>query len=136
MQSNYQRCFCGSGKNAISCCYQVRESEIDQAKAISKYPIFECFVGGLWKTNGQAPISIVRINMKNPSHVSLSCYLIDLWCLGVKDAFVKPKLSLSEFFAHKKKSEEVMGGLENISYEDARSLIFGGLQYALSLGFP
>ena len=108
---------------------------IDRAKIVSKCPIFECLIGSLWRTNGQASIIIARINLKNPGFMSISCYLVDMWCLGVKDAFIRHKMSTNEYFAHKARITEPHKGLDNISYEDARSLIFGGLRYAESLGF-
>ena len=116
--------------------YDQQLGSIEQAKAVSKYPIFECLIGSLWKQNGLASIIITRINPKFSSHVTTSHYLVDMFCLGVKDAFIKHKLSLTEYFAYKTIMIDSNEGVENISYENVRSIIFGGLHYAKSLGFP
>jgi ribonuclease HI len=77
-----------------------------------------------------AEVLIVRqtVNLKYVAGV----YLVDVFCLGLKDTFVTATPNYADIsalrrgFSHK---------LEEIPYEDARSVILGAVEYARQLGF-
>lgn len=63
-------------------------------------------------------------------------YLIDYWCLGVKDTIPPRRLGLGEYQALKNRcSEQFREPFVDISLEQARSIVYGAVNYARSLGF-
>jgi hypothetical protein len=136
MSNVYAPCLCGSGKKLKFCCHQafkngkvtVTESEC------SKFPIIECKVLANWKREGISPVYVVR-ELTKDSYVFVS-YLIDFWCLGLKDTIVKLGISDGELRALMNKINRTHLPLTDISYEDARSLILGAIDYAESIDIP
>ncbi len=59
-------------------------------------------------------------------------YLADVFCLGLKDTFCNANLSIQAIQDLLARAPMPM---ERIDYEDARSLILGGIAYARKLGF-
>jgi hypothetical protein len=62
----------------------------------------------------------------------MGSYQVDVFCLGIKDAFVA-RLKLDEmqsFLAH------CPDAMQAISHEDARSVILGAIEFAMRFGFP
>ena len=59
-------------------------------------------------------------------------YLVDIYCLGVKDAFVKSRLKDEDLRAL---LSRVSNKLQEIPYEEARSVVLGAVEYAGKIGF-
>jgi len=70
------------------------------------------------------------------NRLEVCTYLVDVWCLGVKDAMgvrVVNPTTYKDFvnFAY----EKFPGGYTEISLEMAQAIVFGGVEYAAKLGF-
>ncbi|MBM0740627.1 DNA-binding response regulator [Phormidium sp. CLA17] len=70
------------------------------------------------------------------NRLEVCTYLVDLWCLGVKDVSgprLMPPSTYKEFveFAYK----PFPAGVEAIPLELAQAIVFGGIEYAKTLGF-
>ena len=66
---------------------------------------------------------------------TISGFLIDYWCLGVKDALLK-KGDRQKYEIFKQHVENTFGEkFEEISLEQAQAIVFGAVDYASSLGF-
>ncbi|MCU0568493.1 MAG: hypothetical protein MUF49_18095 [Oculatellaceae cyanobacterium Prado106] len=84
-------------------------------------------VGGL----GQ----VVVTRLDRNQYIACS-YLIDYWCLGVKDALGPRKFDRFKYDAFSKKVfERFTQSVREITLEEAQSIIFGVIDYAASLGF-
>lgn len=90
-----------------------------------KFPIVECFVNKNWKKSGEASISVVR--QRPDGNFIVGLYLVDLYCMGVKDAFVIPNATDEHIKRLKKDSS---GGWEPIDYNFAHNLIYGSIEFA------
>lgn len=90
-----------------------------------KFPIVECFVNKGWQDHGEASISVVRQRPDGKYIVGL--YLVDLYCMGVKDAFTLPNADDEHIEKLKKDSA---GGWEPIDYNLAHNLIYGAIEFA------
>ncbi len=134
-QDVYEPCSCGSGKKFKFCCYQKRRSiegvsDSDLVKRAAEFPVYEVWINNDWKDEGMAQIVVAR---QLPTlRYMLGVYLVDTYCLGLKDTFYRPQLKyedledlLSRFPAELKEAE----------YEDARSVVLGAIEYARKLGF-
>jgi hypothetical protein len=68
--------------------------------------------------------------------IIMCSYLVDIWCLGVKDAMPPRKMNLGEY---KEFSTHIYSnffeGTEKISLELAQAIVFGGVEYAAKLRF-
>jgi hypothetical protein len=131
----YQPCPCGSGKKYKFCC-KVKEQLINQEHPVSlvkksvQYPVYECHINECWQDEGLATIFIVR-QLPNLKYI-LGTYLVDTLCLGLKNTFCNANLPYSSIQTVLNQSNMEMVSIE---YEDARSIILGGVEYAKGLGF-
>lgn len=92
-----------------------------------KFPIHECKVLKNWQETGISPVYVSR-ELTKDSYVFIS-YLVDFWCLGLKDTILKLRASrvdLSNIYNRG-------GDLVTISYQDARSLILGAIDFAKAI---
>jgi len=131
----YQPCSCGSGKKFKFCCYQKRKalegvSDSDLLKKAAEFPVYEARVSTDWEENGLAQVIVIR-QLPNLRYL-LGVYLVDTFCLGLKNTFARTQLKyedLTNFF------RRLPGEFEEVSYEDTRSIVLGGIEYARQLGF-
>jgi hypothetical protein len=132
MLTVYDPCPCNSGKKFKFCCGDRIKTKDPGAlcQQLGLLPLHMCLINGFWKENGIASIHIIK--GMHPGHFVLGMYLIDIWCLGVKDADLKMNLTQSkvDYYVDKLSFVHV-----DFPYEDARSIIFGSLEYAQNLGF-
>jgi hypothetical protein len=126
----YQPCPCGSGKKYKFCCYaqgQLLSSEHPLAliKKASQFPVSQCAVNVGWQQQGMANVFVIR-QLPNGKFM-FGVYLVDLMLLGVKDTFFNANLGAESVQSMLKRTDMPV---ESIDYEDARSLIFGGIEFA------
>lgn len=96
-----------------------------------EYPILGCWVMKGWQEAGITPVVVAR--QQEEDKVLFTVCLVDLYCLGVKDAYANADISLSKFQSGLPKmcSNEP----EPCSVELAHEIIYGGLEYAERYGF-
>jgi tetratricopeptide (TPR) repeat protein len=82
-----------------------------------------------WEATGFAHILVIR-QMFNLRYIS-ALYLVDVFCSGLKDTLCE--INVNEDALQEMK-DQVPLGLSRISYEDARSMILGAIDYARQLG--
>jgi len=103
----------------------------NQLRKARSYHIKECFITEGWQDGGICNIFILR--EKPDFNFILGVYLIDIWCLGLKDTFFNLDVSY----------EEIADRLHNhpsgknvaVDVDFAHSMIYGGIDYAKQLGF-
>ncbi len=97
-----------------------------------KLPIHECLINKDWKENGMCNILISRKH-KN-GNLTSGVYLVDLYCLGVKDAECAFNQTTSEYNEFKEEyfPEDLF---EIIDYTLAHNIIHAGLEFASDYGF-
>lgn len=103
----------------------------NQLRKARDYPIKECFITEDWQDRGMCNIFILR---EKPDHqFIMGVYLIDLWCLGLKDTFYNIDISYEEITdrLHNHPTEKFVA----IDSDLAHSVIYGGIDYAKNLGF-
>jgi hypothetical protein len=82
--------------------------------------------------NGFAQVFVIR---QDQNKYLIAGFLIDYWCLGVKDAlFRKGDRQLYEDILARSRHTFAQDFIE-ISFEQAQALVFGALDYAAGLGF-
>jgi hypothetical protein len=96
-------------------------------------PISECWISSDWETTGLCSITVAR--QHTTGNVTLGIYLVDTYCLGLKNTsvmFSKPPFEYEDlldkiFSSHPAK--------ERIEYVLAHNIIYGAIAYAEDLGF-
>ncbi len=135
MNSIYNICSCGSGKKFKFCCHETLKDLTSEtfAKAVMQWPVVLCCIGRNWQENG---LGMVLISREMPSKNNIiGMYLVDIWCLGIKDVIVETNVNLDRISYLAETIATSAEGLETLTYEDARSIILGALKYAKGNGF-
>jgi hypothetical protein len=96
-----------------------------------EYPIMGCWVMEGWQKEGITPVVIAR--QQDSDKVIFAVCLVDLYCLGSKDAYANADISLRKFQSQLPKM--CSGAPESCSVELAHEIIYGGLDYAEQYGF-
>lgn len=84
--------------------------------------------------NGIAMVSVTRQTAHN--RLSVCTYLVDMWCLGVKDCLGPRKLDRTDY--NQLMAAVFQGfpeGYQKITLEQAQALVFSAVDYAAELGF-
>ncbi len=93
------------------------------------YPIHKCLINHSWQAEGFAFIMVIR--KMGGNKFLLGSYMVDIFCLGIKDAFVKivDEEELNQFI----KESQWMNTECDIML--AQNIIYGAIEYAEDLGF-
>ncbi len=106
------------------------------SKAInySSYPIHECFVpDGLFETG----LGSILISRQTPQgKIAFSSFVVDVFCLGIKDCFFRVFDELEyEFIKSQIQGSHESQNFKNISPSCALKIVNGAIDYAKELGF-
>ncbi len=106
---------------------------IKKIKEARNLPVYECLSNLSWKESGLAHILISR--RQPDGNLLFGVYLVDIFCLGLKNAFCNVDLPMSKYKA------ELRGRM----YQDdepvecplslAHHIIYGGIEFAAQFGF-
>lgn len=105
-----------------------------KAKAYADYPIHECLIPSSLFTSGIGELLVTR---RTPTgDIAMSAFVLDVFCLGVKDAMflVIPESK----YIHEIKGQMEDGGrrsFESLHQSCAKKLLDGLVNYAKDLGF-
>ena len=95
--------------------------------------VVACCVNKGWEEEGKASIYLLR-RIPGGGH-AMGAFLIDLWCMGLKDAWGRLDLTYEEFRASVLDRGEPEVSFEPIDIETARRLVAGGIRFAEQNGF-
>ncbi len=95
-------------------------------------PVYECWLNSKWKEEGLAYITISRRH--TTGNLTMGIFLVDLRCLGVKDAGYSFNISESEYTEHIAATRERMN-IEKTSYTLVHNIVYAGIEYAEEFGF-
>jgi len=92
-------------------------------------PIEACLITEDWKNAGICNVIIARRHKKG--NLTIGLYLVDIYCLGLKDTSYRFGISTDEFDYFKKS----LGGIIECDYVLAHNIIYGGIAFAGDYGF-
>lgn len=95
------------------------------------YPLYGCWIMEGWQESGITPVVVAR--KQDTDRIMFAVYMVDYYCLGIKDAFTRADYSQNRFERDLPKmcNEAPIA----CSVELAHELIYGALEYAEKLGF-
>lgn len=88
-----------------------------------------CYVSDDIEEMGEGHVIVSRKH--TGGRVSIAFYLIDIWCVGVKDSFYRLRLEDDEF---KEMIDTYRLGLRECCYDEAHNWIFGAIAFAEEAG--
>lgn len=97
------------------------------------YPIYECLINSNWKEMGHARIIISR-KMPN-NNLAFGVYLVDLFCLGLKDTFCNADIHKLEYESELKGQIYFDSLAKKCDLSLAYGIIYGSIDYARKFGF-
>ena len=95
------------------------------------FPLYGCWIMEGWRDAGITPVIVAR--EQEPGKIMFGVYMVDLYCLGIKDVFTRTDYSLNRF--ERELPKLCSGAPQQCSVELAHEVIYGGLEYAEKLGF-
>lgn len=93
-------------------------------------PIGKCYANPSWKQAGEANVVVTR-NHKQGTY-TVGFYLVDTYCIGVKDSFYRFNLDEDEYEEMMEQMQE--HGMEEVSYNEAHNLVWGAVAFAEEAG--
>ena len=120
--------------------HQIPNSMIRPIKAIGlnsflpharEYPFHGCWIMVSWQDEGITPVVVARLQEAN--RIMFGVYMVDLYCLGIKDAFTRADYTLNRF--NRELPKFCADDPIPCSVELAHEVIYGALEYAAKLGF-
>lgn len=120
------------GKNKNKKVIQLPTSPENYIKTRArKLPVGKCYINEDWAKSGFASIVVSRNHING--NFTFAVYLVDLYCLGVKDTFYN--FNVNTEFTELLNKLEGQQEMEEIEYALAHNIIYGGVEYAEDLGF-
>ena len=129
--SRNEPCHCGSGKKYKKCCSSKDEELNDPLKNISRFPIEKCLINEDWTDSGLATVIVIRKHGET-GQISFVSYLVDVFCLGLKNAMVSVEVNedtVANFISMYPQD------FTEIEYDECRGIILGAIDYARDLDF-
>lgn len=99
-------------------------------------PIGTCYVSANWRQTGNAIIIVPRIHINN--NVTHGAFLVDLYCLGVKESywqFNQPQLEYKEYIDRLMHEDPFEVSVVPADYVLVHNIIYGALEFAGEIGF-
>jgi len=116
----------------ISQIRPIRLSAANEARQHARdYPILGCWLHTGWQESGITPVIIAR--KQTDEKVLYGVCMVDLYCLGVKDAIAREDISLKAFLRDLPKL--CSGEPLECSVELAHEIVHGAIEFAARYGF-
>jgi len=116
-----------------------RNSDVDEyshsvrlIKNAKNYPLHECLINDGWEDQGLAQILLSRIQPNNK--LIIGVYLVDIYCLGLKNTFCNSNISLEKYQGLKLGTFKETAPTPCLPGK-ALKIITGAIEYAKKLGF-
>ncbi len=103
-------------------------------QAARKVPIYECVINEDWEESGLSQILVAR--KKQNGNIIVGAYIVDTFCLGLKNTLFYHNMTEYEYEQHKKRVAKATElDWVKISPNTCFNIIYGAVEYAEDLGF-
>jgi len=124
-------------KQKHSSPFKTRQSATISAESLLQdartFPIMECWISADWQ-NGSGLVQIFIGREQPNGRICCGNYLVDKFCLGLKNTFAKPNLSFERYKEHYDKVSSNQT-LTRCPIELAHQMVYEGIDYAAQFGF-
>lgn len=94
-------------------------------------PIWQCYMSDSIEMYGEGYVIVPRLH--TGGNVTVGLYLVDTYCLGVKDTFYRFRCDEKEYLMLLQSIRHNMG-LKEVSYEEAHNMLYGAIEFAEEAG--
>ncbi len=106
---------------------------VQRVRNARNYPVHECLINQSWQNKGLVTILLSR---KQPDYnIVFGVYLVDIFCLGLKNTYCNADFSSSEYERNVKGKIAQQEFLVDCPISLAHQIIYGAIDYASKLGF-
>lgn len=95
-------------------------------------PIGKCYVTDNYEKTGFGNVIVTRVH--TGGRISFAVYMVDFWCLGVRECFYHLRAEDYEFADEVLERTSQAMGLNEISYNEAHNLVYGAVAFAEEAG--
>ena len=106
------------------------ESILHEART---FPVLECWISEQWK-GGSGLVQILLARQQPNRKICCGSYLIDQYCLGLKDTFAKTNLSPDRYQELYERMDDRLK-MTKCTIELAHQMIYASIDYAAQFGF-
>lgn len=94
-------------------------------------PIGKCYLNSNWNETGLAQVVVTRV--RPSGNLVVGMYLVDTFCLGVKDALYNDNITEEELMERLEEMDTTKS-MEEVDYVTAHNLIYGAISFADEAG--
>jgi hypothetical protein len=105
------------------------------ARRAREFPIMECLISEDWQDSEEGLVLVVVARQQPNGAVTFASYMIDVFCLGVKDTLYDANISLGEYKAHYLAVLDSQTPLEKCPPELAHQMVYQAIDYAAQFEF-
>lgn len=107
------------------------ESILHEART---FPVLECWISKGWDGGGSGLVQILLARQQPNRKICCGSYLIDQYCLGLKDTFAKTNLS-PDRYQYLYKSMDSRMKMTKCPIELVHQMVYASIDYAAQFGF-
>jgi hypothetical protein len=104
---------------------------VDTLEKARESPILGCWVMEGWQESGLTPVVVAR--QHSEEEIIYASFLVDFYCLGIKNAIWKSEITLKQF--HRQLPRLCSDAPEKCEPGLAHELIYGAIEFARKYGF-
>ena len=97
------------------------------------FSIYECLINPSWKEGGLATILLSR--QQPNGHILFGFYLVDIYCLGLKNTFCNADFSLWRYETEVRERIHPEEDPVECPISLAHHIVYGGIEFAAQFGF-
>jgi hypothetical protein len=111
-----------------------KQNALSPYKRLAEGRLVTCLVNEGWQEKGMADVHVLRVGSGGIAGVAV--FLVDCWCVGLKDVFGRVGLNQSEYLRNVRQRSQDHGlKLVEIPLEEAARIVAGGIRFAVQNGF-
>jgi hypothetical protein len=118
-----------------SIAHSVFKSYRNEIKAASGWPLHECLISENWKEPGELVQILLARQSPTTAEIGVSLFLVDLGCLGVKDAMTRVFRTRAEYERDLRLNVMARGSFVACTPDLVARILREGIEYARKLGF-
>src|SRR5260221_8918392 len=100
-----------------------------------EFPLYECWINANWQTDDLGLVQIVLARQQPDGDICFGVYLVDKFCLGLKNTFARAGFSRARY--HDEVPGKIFREMKSMQcpVELAHQVIYASIDYAAQFGF-
>src|SRR3954452_20828499 len=113
-----------------------RAASVSPYKRAAAGALVACHVNADWRERGQATGYVLRRPPGPGMGLAMACFLVDLWCAGLKDAWGRFEMLREEYDdVVERMGDRMDARMPEVPLEEAAAIVAGGIRFPVQNGF-